>query len=147
MAEKFVFAAFDRHRARSVGCNKGARLISVLAVLSLAAPLLGGCDKGGAAAATNFGGDPKRGAELIGKYGCGGCHDIPNIAHANGNVGPPLSRIGTRTYLAGFIRNSPDNMALWIRDPQRILPGNAMPSMGVSQSEARDIAAFLYTLK
>lgn len=59
----------------------------------------------------------------------------------------PLHRIGTRTYIAGYIQNSPDNMADWIEDPQRALPGNAMPKMGISQKDARDIAAFLYTLK
>jgi hypothetical protein len=88
----------------------------------IAAPILSGCGKEEAHAAANFGGDARRGSDLIGKYGCGSCHDIPQIAGAHGNVGPPLTHVGTRTYLAGFIRNSPDNMALWIQDPQRILP-------------------------
>jgi putative membrane protein len=121
--------------------------MALLAVVILAGPLLGGCEREETSAITNFGGDAHRGAELIGKYGCGNCHDIPKIANARGNVGPPLARVGTRTFLAGFIRNSPDNMALWVRDPQRILPGNAMPAMGVSESDARDITAFLYSLK
>jgi cytochrome c1 len=38
-------------------------------------------------------------------------------------------------------------MALWIQDPQLILPGNAMPTMGISEKDARDITAFLYSLK
>jgi cytochrome c len=84
---------------------------------------------------------------LIEKYGCGSCHEIPHVAHANGNVGLPLSRVGSRVYIAGFINNSPENMALWIEDPQRVLPGNAMPNMGISPKEARDIAAFLYSLR
>ena len=73
--------------------------------------------------------------------------DIPGIAGADANAGPPLHRVGTRTYIAGYIQNSPDNMAAWIEDPQKALPGNAMPRMGIPQKDARDIAAFLYTLK
>ncbi|WP_247973430.1 c-type cytochrome [Bradyrhizobium sp. 195] len=100
-----------------------------------------------AAGPDNFEGDARRGADLVKQYKCGACHDIPGIAGANGNVGPPLHRIGTRTYIAGYIWNSPDNMADWIEDPQKALPGNAMPKMGIPQKDARDIAAFLYTLK
>jgi cytochrome c oxidase assembly factor CtaG/cytochrome c2 len=119
----------------------------LLAIVVLAGPLLGGCSGEEASATTNFGGDAHRGAELIGRYGCGNCHEIPKIANARGNVGPPLAHVGTRTYLAGYVRNSPDNMALWVRHPQRILPGNAMPDMGVSEKDAQDITAFLYSLK
>jgi cytochrome c2 len=108
---------------------------------------LSGCGKSSAAGPDNFNGDPQRGAELVNSYGCGGCHDIPGIANADGNVGPPLQRIGTRTYIAGFLQNSPDNMAFWIQEPQRVLPGNAMPRMNIPQKDARDIAAFMYTLK
>lgn len=120
---------------------------ALLLVAMVAGPLLSGCGKEEAHAAANFGGDGHRGADLIRKYGCGGCHDIPQIADAHGNVGPPLTHVGTRTYLAGFIRNSPDNMARWIQDPQRILPGNAMPTMDMPEKDARDITAFLYGLR
>lgn len=119
----------------------------LLAIVILTGPFLVGCDREETAVIANFGGDVHRGADLIGKYGCGNCHEIPKIADARGNVGPPLTHIAKRTYLAGFIRNSPDNMALWVRNPQRILPGNAMPDMGVSEEDARDITAFLYSLK
>ncbi|MGE5158654.1 MAG: c-type cytochrome [Gemmatimonas sp.] len=69
------------------------------------------------------------------------------VVGANGNVGPPRYRVGTPTYIAGFIRNSPENMAMWIEDPQKALPGNAMPAMRISDKDAHDITAFLYTLK
>ncbi|MHC2439891.1 c-type cytochrome [Bradyrhizobium sp. USDA 4451] len=95
----------------------------------------------------NFNGSSRRGADLVKRYGCGGCHEIPGIANADGNVGPSLRRIATRTYIAGFIQNSPENMTFWVQDPQRMLPGNAMPSSGISQDDASDIAAFLYTLR
>ena len=117
----------------------------------LIASLLGmaaiGCGETKAASPDNFNGDARRGADLVKNYHCGGCHNIPGIAGADGNVGPPLHRVGTRTYIAGYIQNSPDNMAAWIEDPQKALPGNAMPRMGIPQKDARDIAAFLYTLK
>lgn len=109
--------------------------------------MISACEPGKAAGPDNFTGDARRGTELVKQYQCGSCHDIPGVAGADGNVGPPLHRIGTRTYIAGYIQNSPDNMAAWIEDPQRALPGNAMPRMGIPHKDARDIAAFLYTLK
>ncbi|MBV8428224.1 MAG: c-type cytochrome, partial [Hyphomicrobiales bacterium] len=109
--------------------------------------LLASCNRSPAAPLPNFNGSPDRGAALIRQYGCGGCHDIPSIRDAEGNVGPPLSRIGTRVYIAGVLRNTPDNMSLWIRDPQQFVPGNAMPQMNIPEQDARDITAYLYTLK
>jgi cytochrome c len=50
-----------------------------------------------------------------------------------------------RALLAGRLDNNPDNMQLWIRDPQRASPGTAMPDLNVGARDARDIAAFLYT--
>lgn len=94
-----------------------------------------------------IGGDPQRGPALIVAYGCAACHTVPGVSGANGNVGPPLTRFGGRTYIAGMLRNSPANLVRWIRDPQGVVPGNAMPNMGVSDAEARDIAAYLYTLR
>jgi cytochrome c1 len=72
---------------------------------------------------------------------------VPGIADANGHVGPPLTQIGRRIYIAGLLRNNPDNLVAWLRDPQRIVPGNAMPDMGMSEADARAIAAYLDTLR
>ncbi|NOJ47599.1 c-type cytochrome [Bradyrhizobium sp. WSM 1744] len=118
--------------------------LTAFAVSSL---ILAGCDTKSEQGPPNFAGDAKRGMALIKHYGCGSCHLIPQIAEAKGNVGPPLLHVGTRTYLAGFISNSPENMARWIENPQKVLPGNAMPRMGVTPQHSRDITAFLYTLK
>jgi cytochrome c len=109
--------------------------------------VLAGCEDKSDTTLMNFSGDPRKGMALVKQYGCGGCHLVPNVADATGNVGPPLLHVGTRTYIAGFIGNSPENMALWIQDPQKVLPGNAMPRMGVTPQDSRDITAFLYTLK
>jgi cytochrome c len=99
----------------------------------------------GAAAAT--GGDPSRGRDLIRTYGCGTCHAIPGIPGAAGTVGPPLEGIATRSFLAGRLPNSPENLVRWVRHPQSEEPGTAMPEMGVTETDAHDLAAYLYTLR
>lgn len=55
--------------------------------------------------------------------------------------------LGGAWVVAGMLRNSPANLIRWIRDPQGVVPGNAMPDMGVTEADARDIAAYLYTLR
>jgi cytochrome c len=91
-------------------------------------------------------GQPVRGADLIARHGCGSCHTIPGIDRADGLVGPPLTRFGARSYIAGELVNNADNLQRWIVDPQQIEPGTAMPNLGIPPIDARDIAAYLYTL-
>jgi cytochrome c2 len=93
------------------------------------------------------GGSAQRGSQRITEFGCIACHTIPGVKNAKGNVGPPLTRFGDRTYVAGMLRNTPANLVRWIREPQAVIPGNAMPNMGISEADARDIAAYLYTLR
>jgi cytochrome c oxidase cbb3-type subunit 3 len=92
------------------------------------------------------GGDAHRGAQLILANGCGGCHKIPGIKNATGLVGPPLTKIADRAVIAGVLPNTPGNMMAWIEQPQSIVPGNAMPNLGLNDNETRDITAYLYTL-
>ncbi|SFU84182.1 c-type cytochrome [Halomonas korlensis] len=92
-------------------------------------------------------GDPAKGKALIRDYGCGSCHAIPGIPGADGRTGPSLERIARRVYLAGVLPNTPSDMMRWIRAPEAIDPRTAMPNMGVSESDAHDITAYLYTLK
>jgi len=96
-----------------------------------------------AAAAT--GGDPERGEALFIQYGCGSCHALKNVRTATGMVGPPLDGIALRVIIGGHLSNTPDNMQRWIRDPQHVSPGTAMPDLHVGAGDARDITAFLYT--
>lgn len=91
------------------------------------------------------GGDAQRGADLIEVYGCPACHTIPGIRGADALVGPPLTGWSERVYIAGAVTNTPDNLILWLQDPQAIEPGTAMPNMGVTEQVARDIGAYLYT--
>lgn len=81
------------------------------------------------------------------RYGCAGCHTIPGISRANGLVGPPLDSMAGRIYIAGMLPNSPENLVRWIAHPREVNPKTAMPVTGISEAEARDVAAYLYALK
>ena len=93
------------------------------------------------------GGDVKVGEHLIYSYGCGTCHVIPGIAEANGRIGPTLRGFGSRYYIAGLLVNTPQNLFLWVSKPQDVDSATAMPDLGVTERQARDIAAYLYTLQ
>jgi cytochrome c2 len=113
-----------------------------LLVLPLALALAG-C--GGGTRPAGAPGNPDRGRDLIVHYGCGACHQIGGVESADGRVGPSLHGLRKRATIAGKLANTPAEAARWIRDPQRIVPGNDMPDLGVSPTEARDIVAYLYT--
>ncbi|MGN7999194.1 c-type cytochrome [Sphingomonas sp. 22176] len=93
------------------------------------------------------GGSVAAGKAAIGRYNCGACHRIPGIGAATGVAGPALNGIATRSFIAGMLPNNPANLQQWIEHPQHVLPGNAMPDQGVQPRDARDIAAYLYTLR
>ena len=90
------------------------------------------------------GGNPAQASAYFTRYGCGGCHTIPGVTGADGEVAPPLAGLRKRVYVGGVLRNSPENLIAWIVEPQRFSPNSAMPATGISESEARDIAAYLY---
>jgi cytochrome c2 len=96
-------------------------------------------------AAAAVGGDPRRGEAMFIQYGCGSCHALKNVRTATGMVGPPLDGVALRVIIGGHLSNTPTNMEQWIRDPQHVSPGTAMPDLNVGEEDARDITAFLYT--
>jgi cytochrome c len=120
-----------------------------LALLLWATPLActGAHDVEAREAAAMTGGDPARGPDLMRKYGCQSCHTIPGVVGADGLVGPPLAGIASRSYIAGVLPNAPANMLRWIQDPKLVDSLTAMPNVGVTPSDARNIAAYLYTLR
>jgi cytochrome c len=122
-----------------------------LVLAAVLAPLaLGACTGGtevAAAYAPRPGGDPERGRAAIAQYGCGSCHSIPGVSGANGRVAPPLDSFARRTYVGGEVPNTPENLVRWIENPQSIEPRTAMPALGIGDQQARDIAAYLYTLE
>ena len=100
-----------------------------------------------AAAQLTDGGDARQAPREIRSYGCNTCHDISGVPGARGLIGPPLDGIRDRYYIAGELPNTPDNLMRWIQHPRQVEPHTAMPEMGVTEQDSRDIAAYLYTLR
>ncbi len=92
------------------------------------------------------GGDLRQGRALIQSYGCGTCHSIDGIRGARGKVGPPLQDYAQQHLLAGFLPNTPPNLIAWLMDPVALKPQTGMPTQGVTEAEARHMAAYLYSL-
>jgi cytochrome c2 len=91
------------------------------------------------------GGNPQVGRQLLERYGCAACHEIKGVPHARSQVGPSLKQIRDASYVAGVLPNSAGNLEKWIMHPREIDPKTAMPDLGVTQAEARDMAAYLYS--
>lgn len=124
------------------------RLLGWFWLALLAALLLAACGEDQTATLMSVpGGDAAAGRVAIERYGCGSCHRIPGISGAHGLVGPPLDDFGRRKYIAGNLPNDAANLVLWIADPQAVEPGTVMPDMDVTELDARDIAAYLATLR
>lgn len=117
--------------------------------LTSASALLAGCGSIGQRAGyhSRMDANAAQGKVLLESYGCGSCHLIPGIRTARGMVGPPLLFFSRRTIIAGELPNTPDNLVRWIQNAPAIEPGTAMPNLGVPPDKARDMAAYLYTLR
>jgi cytochrome c1 len=89
----------------------------------------------------------QRGRALIAAYGCGACHEVPDVRQATGRTGPPLDAFGRRVLIAGNLPNSPGNLQRWIMSPQVFEPGTAMPDLDVEPEEAAAMAAYLLSLR
>lgn len=116
----------------------------------LAAALLAGCAGEGEPMRLGTivaGGEPGEAHDALRDYGCTGCHIIPGVRGADGVVGPPLVSFSQRRFIAGRVPNTPESLVLFIMNPQAIKPGSAMPNTGVTDEDARNIAAYLYTLR
>ena len=89
----------------------------------------------------------ERGQRLLGQYQCGSCHAIPDVPGAAGATGPTLAGFGRRSYIAGEVPNGPVTLIRWIESPRSLVPDTAMPDMGASRDDARDMAAYLLSLR
>jgi cytochrome c len=92
-------------------------------------------------------GDADRGQQAFVDYGCTACHTIPRIQGFHGNVGPPLENWGSRQLIAGQFPNNAQNLVSWLMAPQAMIPGSGMPDMGVTWQDAKDMSAYLFTLR
>lgn len=90
------------------------------------------------------GGDPDKAMASIARYGCAACHDIRGAQMPGGRAAQSLSGISERIYLGGAVNNTPDNLIRWIVNPKQFDPKTAMPVTGISDAEARNVAAYLY---
>ncbi|MBA3892957.1 MAG: c-type cytochrome [Gemmatimonadales bacterium] len=89
--------------------------------------------------------ESERGKQLVSVYGCVTCHEIRGLSGNPGDIGPPLTRWKQRKYIAGRLPNDVPNLILWLRNPQEVNPGTAMPDLGVSKQDALDMSAYLYS--
>ena len=117
-----------------------------MAALLVCAALASGCAKEKPASRV-AGGDPERGRLLVQQYQCAACHFIPEVQGPNGDAGPSLQSMGRMSYIAGSIPNQPENMIRFLQNPPAVKPGTLMPALGISNDEARHMAAFMYSLK
>jgi cytochrome c2 len=116
------------------------------AYLALAISLLTACTMESKAVRV-VGGDPQKGRAALEEFDCAVCHSIPGVAGARTFVGPPLDGWRKNIYLAGRFPNEPETLVRWIMNAPALAPDTAMPNLGVGESQARDIAAYLYSLE
>ncbi|MDQ1395330.1 MAG: cytochrome c [Acidimicrobiaceae bacterium] len=119
------------------------RISIIVGALTIALGIAGCSGHGRSSTKIVSGGSAEHGSRLIVRYGCGSCHTIPGVKGASALVGPPLIHWSRRSFIAGRLANTPDNLIRWISDPQGVEPGVDMPNLGVTQDDARDIAAYL----
>lgn len=115
---------------------------SIIAVATLTA-----CSPQAPGTAPAPGADPGRGRELVRAVGCAVCHEIPGVRGPRGRIGPPLGGFADRALIAGQFPNTPDTLALWVREAPALSPATGMPPMPLDEAQARDVAAFLGTLR
>jgi cytochrome c1 len=102
-----------------------------------------GCDSAQPAASS----DAREATAAMLNLGCGTCHTIPGVTGADGRVGPSLEHVGSQIYIAGMLRNNPENLQYWISHPQSVVPGNIMPDIPMSDASAAKIAGYLEMLR
>jgi cytochrome c1 len=129
---------------------RGGRVgvVSIIVTLVVGAMGASGCSHGlGTPNPRVPGASAELGRKAIRHYGCGSCHEIPGVRSANGLVGPPLIKFSKRGYIAGELKNNAENLQRWLEDPKAVEPGTDMPNLHVTPDDARNITAYLYTLK
>lgn len=127
---------------RVIECT-GSLLVAIVVALSA------GCGAPDVRTPTAAGAQGERsgGREAIIEHGCGSCHRIPGVPNASSFVGPPLDAWSERSFIAGTLPNSVENLVRWLEDPQEVRPGSAMPRLDLDDREIRNIAAYLFSLR
>lgn len=128
--------------------SRRARLAPLIVAVAVAVAVpvagIGGCSNARSRRAdTVLFGDAESGKAAIEDYGCGSCHTVPGVRGADAKVGPPLTDFGERSFIAGQLANTPDNLVRWLMDPDEVEPGTAMPDLDVTEQDAQNITAYL----
>jgi cytochrome c len=137
-------------RLRAIACPRPARGVPARLGWLAVALVLVGCEpavRPDARFTSVPQGDRDRGQKLLVHYQCGRCHVIPEVPEAAGQIGPSLAHFARRSYIAGQIPNSAQPLQRWLQDPQALVAGTTMPDVGVSPGDARDMAAYLLSLR
>ncbi len=93
------------------------------------------------------------GAKIWADAPCAICHTIKGVSgfskdYTYGFRGPDLTHFGSRGTMAGsMLENTPENVALWIKDPDAVKPGANMPTLGLDDEELSNLVAYLESLK
>jgi cytochrome c len=92
-------------------------------------------------AAELTGGDPTRAPEILRQYGCVACHTVRGVAAAGGLLGPDLSDPEK------LLTKNPQALIDYIVNPKELNTKTVMPRTGISRAEARDVVAYLFSLR
>jgi cytochrome c oxidase subunit II len=93
------------------------------------------------------------GAKVFADAPCAICHTVHGLSGFSQQYegtfkGPDLTHFGSRTTLAGSIlANTPQDVAIWVQDPEKVKPGAQMPALGLKGKDLSDLVAYLESLK
>ncbi len=90
---------------------------------------------------------PADGRRLVVDKGCVACHAFPDVPWPRGALGPSLEHFGRQGLIAGRLPNQPGILMQFVRNAPALVPGTAMPAISMTDQEARDVTAYLLTLK
>lgn len=125
--------------------GRGVRLAAVATAL-LGLPLVVGCADKREQPRALTGAEAIAGKAVIERVGCAACHRIPRVAWPQGTVGGSLDGFADRSMIAGRFPNQPETLTVWVRSAPSMSASTGMPAMPITSEEARDVAAYLYTL-
>ena len=87
------------------------------------------------------------GRRVFERTACLNCHAIKGT-NGTGRFGPDLTHMmSRRTIASGAAENNPQNLRLWIQNPEAIKPGSLMPAMKLSDPELDALVSYLETLQ
>lgn len=122
------------------------RTIMATTMLGVQALVLGACVDKAELPRPVVQADAAEGLKIINETGCAACHVIPGVDWPKGRSAGSLAGFAAQPMVAGRLPNQPDVLIRWLIDAPSLDPGTAMPPMPLTQDQARDVAAYLYTL-